>query len=356
MQESRDEFPTLNERTPTLNTTRIMAVVVVLSLVGVPTLSFAKARGGSGGGFSSGSRGSGSSGSMGSRGSRTYQDNGAKPIEQSTTARPSSAPPPSAASDPAARPAPAAQGSWFQRNPLLAGIAGGLAGTWLGHLIFGATDSSARTTEAGQGEQAAGGAGSNGMLLLLMVMGAGALWWYMRSRRTPAPNFTGLRRNSAMSGSLVAESSSAGLGSAAVEDEITSADKAAFQQGLTEIQTAWGRQDLSALRPLVTPEMLEYFSTGLAEQASAGLVNRVEDVVLGRAEVRESWNEGATQYATVSLSWSARDYTVSLTKQPGEPGYVTDGSQEPPTETTEVWTFMRFGRGTWLLSAIQQVA
>ncbi|MBP8116752.1 MAG: TIM44-like domain-containing protein [Nitrospira sp.] len=344
-----------------MNTTKLMAACLVLSLVGVPTMSFAKARGGSGGGFSSGSRGSSSSGSMGSRGSRTYQDNGAKPIEQSTTARQATSPPPSVASGPSstARPAPAAQPSWIQRNPLLAGIAGGLAGSWIGHMLFGATDSSARMNEAGEqigeGGQAAG-AGSNGMLLLLMVMGAGALWWYMRSRRTPAPDFTGLRRSSAVSGSLLAESSSAGLGSAAVEEEVTSADKASFQQSLTDIQTAWGKQDLSALRGLVTPEMLEYFSNGLAEQASEGVINRVEDVVLGRAEVKESWSEGATRYATVSLSWSARDYTVSAAKQPDEPGYVVEGSEAQPIETTEVWTFMRFGRGKWLLSAIQQVA
>lgn len=224
------------------------------------------------GGFSSGSRGGSSSGSMGSRGSRTYQDNGTKPIEQSTTARPSATPPPSMAGNPAtaSRPAPAAQPSWFQRNPLLAGIAGGLAGTWLGHMIFGATDTSARTTDGAEGEQAAGGSGSNGMLLLLMVMGGGALWWYMRSRRIPAPNFSGLSRTSAASGSLLAESSRAGFGAAVVEDEITSTDKAAFQQALTDIQAAWSRQDLAGLRRLVTPEMLEYFSTGLAEQASEG--------------------------------------------------------------------------------------
>lgn len=335
-----------------------MAACLVFALVGVPTLSFAKARGGSGGGFSSGSRGGSSSGSMGSRGSRTYQDNGAKPIEQSTTARPSAPPPTSAVggASSASRPAPAAQPSWIQRNPLLAGIAGGLAGTWLGHMIFGATDTSARTTDGAEGEQAAAGAGSNGLLLLLMVMGGGALWWYMRSRRTPAPNFAGLARTSAARGSLLADSSGARLGAAAVEEEITAADKAAFQQALTAIQTAWSGQDLAALRRLVTPEMLEYFSAGLAEQASEGVANRVEDVVLGRAEVRESWSEGATQYATVSLSWSAKDYTISLAKQPGEQGALVEGNAELPVETTEVWTFMRFGSGKWLLSAIQQAA
>src|SRR5688500_17714847 len=112
------------ERKPALNTTKLIAAFIVLSMVGLPTISFAKARGGSGGGFSSGSRSGGSSGSMGSRGARTHQDNGAKPIEQSTTAKQPTSPPPSTSTGPAAQPAQAAQLSWLQRNPLLAGIAG----------------------------------------------------------------------------------------------------------------------------------------------------------------------------------------------------------------------------------------
>jgi len=296
---------------------------------------------------------------MGSRGSRTYQDNGAKPIEQSTTARQATSPSPSVSGNPApaARPAPAAQPSWLQRNPLLAGIAGGLAGTWIGHMLFGASDSDARTNEAGEqlGERAEA-AGPSGLLILLMLMGAGALYFYMRSRRRPVPDFSGLSRTSPVSGSLSASSSAVTLSAGTLEEEITSADKAAFQQSLIDIQTAWGKQDLSGLRRLVTPEMLEYFSTGLAENTSQGLANHVEDVTLLRAEVRESWTEEARQYATVSLRWSARDYTVSLSKQPGEPGYLIEGSDEQPTDTTEVWTFMRYQNGTWLLSAIQQVA
>lgn len=227
-------------------------------------------------------------------------------------------------------------------------------------MIFGATDSSAKTNEAGEqaGEngQAAGASGPSGLLILLMLMGAGALYFYMRSRRRTAPDFSGLSRTSAVSGSLLAGSSAVTHSTGQVEDEITSADKAAFQQSLIDIQTAWGKQDLSGLRRLVTPEMLEYFSTGLAENTSLDVANRVEDVTLLRAEVLESWTEDTTQYATARLRWSARDYTVSLTKQRGEPGYLVEGSDEQPTETTEVWTFMRFQNGKWLLSAIQQVA
>ena len=342
-----------------LNTTKLIAATIVFSLVGVPTLSFAKARGGSGGGYSSGSRSGGSSGSIGSLGSRTYDQNGAKPIEQSATPRPATAPQPAAGSPaPTAQPAPAMQPSFLQRNPLLAGIAGGIAGSWIGHMLFGATDSSARTNDAGEpvGEtgQAGGASSSTGILLILMLLGAGALFYFMKVRR-PVPDFSGITRSTAFSGTLPAEPSATILRTATVDTEVTPADKTAFQQLLIDIQTAWSKQDLAGLRRFVTPEMLTYFSTALAENTSQEIENHVEDVVLLRAEVREAWTEVATQYATVRLHWSARDYTVSSTKKRGEPGYLVEGSEETPGESSEVWTFMRYQNGKWLLSAIQQV-
>jgi predicted lipid-binding transport protein (Tim44 family) len=343
-----------------MNTTKLMAATIAIALIGVPTVSFAKARGGGfGGGYSGGSRGYSGSESMGSRGSRTYDQNGAKPIEQSTTPRPSATPPPSAAGGPVAQPAPAMQPSFLQRNPLLAGLAAGIMGSYIGHMLFGATDSSARTTDAGEavGEtnKPAEGFGSAGILLILMLLGAGAFYYFMRVRRSPTPDFSGITRSSTFSGSLAAEPSATTLSTATVGDEVTSADKAAFQQLLTDVQTAWSKQDLAGLRRCVTPEMLSYFSTALAEQTSLDIANHVEDVVLLRAEVKEAWAEDAIRYATIGLHWSARDYTVSLTKQRGEPGYLIEGNEETPTEAGEVWTFMRYQNGKWLLSAIQQL-
>lgn len=343
-----------------MNTTKLMAAAIVIALIGVPTVSFAKARGGGfGGGYSGGSRGYSGSESMGSRGSRTYNQNGAKPIEQSTTPKPSATPPPSAASGPTAQPAPAMQPSFLQRNPLLAGLAAGVMGSYIGHLLFGATDSSARTTDAGEaaGEtnKPSEGFGSTGILLILMLLGAGAFYYFLKVRRSPTPDFSGMTRSSAFNGSLATEPSATTLGTATVDDEITSADKAAFQQLLIDVQTAWSKQDLAGLRRFVTPEMLSYFSTALAEQTSLDIANHVEDVVLLRAEVKETWTEDAIRYATIGLHWSARDYTVSLTKQRGEPGYMIEGNEETPTEAGEVWTFMRYQNGKWLLSAIQQL-
>jgi len=343
-----------------MNRTTLVAAILAIALIGVPTVSFAKARGGGfGGGYSGGSRGMGAPGSMGSRGSRTYDQNGAKPIEQSTTPRPSATAPPSAAGNPSAQPTPAMQPSFLQRNPLLAGLAAGVMGSYIGHMLFGATESSARTTDGGEavGEtnKPAEGFGSTGILLILMLLGAGAFYYFLRMRRSPTPDFSGITRSTTFSGSLAAEPSATTLPAAASDTEITAADKAAFQQLLTDVQTAWSKQDLAGLRRFVTPEMLGYFSTALAEQTSLDIANHVEDVVLLRAEVKETWTEDAKHYATIGLRWSARDYTVSLTKQRGEPGYLIEGNEETPTEAGEVWTFMRYQNGKWLLSAIQQL-
>ena len=336
-----------------LNRSHVIAISLIASLLLVPTLSFAKARGG-GGGFSSGSRGGNSSMGFGSRGSRTYQNNGAKPIEQSTTARPSTAPPPQAASSPTPQPAAAAASSWWQRNPLLAGIAGGLAGTWLGHMLFGATESSAKTTEAESGSAPAS-SNSFGLILLLMLVGAGALYFFRKSKQPPASVFAGLSRSTATRGSLLDVSANSSVDRADTGHyTVTTDDKAAFQQLLADIQSAWSTQDVAALRRSVTPEMLSYFGTALAEDNSRGVQNHVEDVVLLKGDVREAWSEDTTDYATVDLRWNARDYTVSTTIPRGEPGYLIEGNIDTTTESFEVWTFMRVRDGRWLLSAIQQ--
>ena len=331
----------------------LVAAALIAALISTPTLSFAKARG-SGGGFSGGSHGGNSSMGIGSRGSRTYQENGARPIEQSATSRPSATPPPQTANHPTPQPSPASSGSWMQRNPLLAGIAGGLAGTWLGHMLFGATESNAKTTD-GEAGTAPDSGNSFGLILLLMIAGAAAFYFFRKSKPTPAPVFTGLSRSTAARGSLLDVSSNATVSQPDTDSyTVTAEDKASFQQLLTDIQSAWSAQDISALRRHLTPEMLSYFSTALAEDNSRGVQNHVEDVVLLKGDVVESWAENETVYATVSLQWNARDYTVSTTIPRGEPGYLIEGSAETDTESREVWTFMRVRDGRWLLSAIQQ--
>ena len=126
------------------------------------------------------------------------------------------------------------------------------------------------------------------------------------------------------------------------------------------MQEAWGRGDLARLRQLMTPEMLGYFSQELTRNASQGVQNLVSNVTLVKAELTESWEEGDMQYATAYLRWTALDYTLRIGAAPqgplASPGALVAGDPRIPTESEEVWTFVRRrGGGHWLLSAIQQV-
>lgn len=135
-------------------------------------------------------------------------------------------------------------------------------------------------------------------------------------------------------------------------EEITLAqdDLDTFQQRLTEVQEAFGREDHAALRRLVTAEMVSYLSKELAENAKNGLRNDVSDVHLVQADVAEAWREGDRDYATAALRYESIDVMRDRAS-----GAVVEGDPDAPTETTELWTFTR-RRGTdWQLSAIQEV-
>ena len=325
--------------------TKLIAALIVLTMVATPVLSYAKAGGRSSGGSSGGS-------SQGSRGSRTFDNNGYKPIERSTTTQ--TAPQSSArpAPAPAVAPQPVGQPSFFQRHPILTGLAAGFAGSWIGHMLFGANNSLAGQAGA---EGADAGTGSMWPLILLLAFGGLAFYYFTKMRRPSVATTGPAFERSALAPETAPFAAGPMAGTLQPGAVVSSEDESRFRQMLVDVQAAWSKQDLDALKRLTTPEMLHYFSDALSENTSKEIENRVEDVGVQQADVRETWTEDSKNYATVLLRWTARDYTVSLTKQRGEHGYLSDGDDQKPAEASEAWTFMRYQGGKWLLSAIQQV-
>jgi predicted lipid-binding transport protein (Tim44 family) len=129
--------------------------------------------------------------------------------------------------------------------------------------------------------------------------------------------------------------------------ELAKDDFDAFERLLGEIQVAYGKEDLTALRARVTPEMMSYFAEELNENATRGVVNEISDVKLLQGDLSEAWGEGEREYASVAMRFSLIDRYVDRAT-----GKVVEG--EKPQEATEVWTFMRLRGQSWLLSAIQQ--
>ncbi|HYU14370.1 MAG TPA: TIM44-like domain-containing protein [Stellaceae bacterium] len=297
----------------------VLSLLFCLTLALAPSLAEARA----GSSYSSG--GKSSSSSMGSRGSRTFENNGAAPVTRSMN--PAS---PSATSPLGGAPSPAYGGSFFQRHPFLTGLAGGFLGSMLfsglggfGHVFGGLLQFLII-----------------GFLIFFLVRwligrfapaGGGAMPRSVGAAAAPAARFRGRDTT--------------------VGDE----DLNAFQAIHGAVQEAWGHGDLGRLRPLMTPEMLSYFSEELTRNTSQGVQNIVSDVRLLKGDISESWEEGDLQYATAYLRWSALDYVVRTGRSPGQPDYLVSGDPKAPTEAEEVWTFVRGRGGNWLLSAIQQV-
>jgi predicted lipid-binding transport protein (Tim44 family) len=189
-----------------------------------------------------------------------------------------------------------------------------------------------------------------GLLLqiALVVFVARLIWGWWQRRQMPAyagaPMPRGLSPGYESHGSYAA-----GAGTASGAIALSSADYDTFERLLGEIQTAYGAEDINALRQRATPEVVSYFSEDLAQNASNGIVNRVSDVKLLQGDLAEAWREGDVEYATVAMRYALKDTYVER-----DSGRVVEGDPLHPVEFTELWTFRRSRGGAWLLSAIQQ--
>lgn len=297
----------------------------------------------------------GRGGSFGSRGMRTFSappvtntaPRPAQPIERSMT-QPGQVTP----GITAPRPGATAQAAPQRRfgTGFLAGLLGaGLLGALFGVGFFGGL----------------GGLGSIFGLLMQLALIGGLVWLAMSFfRRREQPAFAGAGAGQAQG---AARSSLPGLGSlggglgglaggmaaggapATEEVVLSAADFDAFEQALYDVQKAFSDEDIAALRRLTTPEMVSFLSEDLAENAKAGVVNRLSDTKLLQGDLAEAWREGDDEYATVAMRFSLIDYKVDRAS-----GALVEGSTSEPVEATELWTFRRSRGGPWLLSAIQQ--
>jgi predicted lipid-binding transport protein (Tim44 family) len=334
-----------------VTTKKMAAMAVALSLALAPALAEAKA---------------GSGGSFGSRGARTYSSpaptqtapSAAAPIQRSMTPQ---SQPGAQATRPATPAAAPATGGFFG-STLGRGLMAGLVGAG----IFGLLSGSGLFSGLGSMSSIIGLLLQIGLIFLAVKLVMG----FIARRRegqmataTPAGGMNqGMQRDAfgGMFGGGSAAGASAGAGygaaqAAPVNDlQISPEDFSSFERKLSEIQSAYGEEDLNRLRRNVTPEMASYFAEDLAENARKGVINKVSGAKLLQGDLSESWREGNAEYATVAMQFSVMDTVVDRAT-----GAYVSGDRTAPSETTELWTFARAAGGApddWKLSAIQQAA
>ncbi|AWJ85360.1 hypothetical protein TSH58p_13370 [Azospirillum sp. TSH58] len=323
----------------------------------------------------------GKSSSVGSRGSRTYEAPAqtntaprAAPMERSAApAQTPGAQQPGMQQPGMASPAAAQRGGFFSRGGFMPALMGGLIGAGIAGMLFG----------GGFLDGLGSFAGILGFILqiLLVVFLVRLAMRFFRNRSAgaaqpagmgapktayagpnPNPNamnrdaadvrynpLSGGARGGAAAGPASGPASSGRPGVRRDDLGIGPADYQAFEQTLVAVQTAYGSEDLTALRAAVTPEMASYFTEELAANHNRGVVNRLSDVRLLQGDLAEAWREGNAEYATVAMRFSLTDVTVDRASN-----RVVEGDANRPVEATEIWTFTRPRGGRWVLSAIQQ--
>lgn len=298
----------------------LLAAAAVAALALAPAVADARAGGGS---------------SSGSRGSRTYS------APPATNTAPGGAQQMQRTQTPPAAPATAGAAAQPARGGFMGGmmgglLAGGLIGAMLGGSLFGA-----------------GLAGFLGVLMQIALIG-GIIWLALRLFRRPQPQLATASGPAMFTGHGAQDMGAAPLNRAGggapsgPPVQITPADFTAFEKNLKDVQAAYSSQSLPEMQRLATMEMLTYFETEFAQQASRGLRNTISDVKLLQGDLAEAWSEQGREYATVAMRFGLIDVTRDAT------GKVVDGNPTQPTQATELWTFVRTQGGNWMLSAIQQ--
>lgn len=214
-----------------------------------------------------------------------------------------------------------------------------------------------------------GAAGFLGLILQvgLLVIGGMLLMRFLRNRQQPAyAGPTGSPREAsdggfrvpdigrgvgtgAAAGSAYGNAPSAPAASGSDVVGLTARDFDDFERLLGEVQDAYAREDFGALRERTTPEVMGYLSEELSQNATRGVRNEVSGTKLLQGDLAEAWREADADFATVALRYESLDVTRDRAT-----GRVVEGDPDRPTESTELWTFVRRRGAPWKLSAIQE--
>lgn len=127
-------------------------------------------------------------------------------------------------------------------------------------------------------------------------------------------------------------------------DEFISGARTAFEM----ILSSFAKGDMPALRPLLSPEVLNNFTQSVRDREQAGETMDLTLVGIKSAEIVEAYMAGRTAHLTVKF---VSEQTSVVRDESNE---IIEGDPETVTEVTDYWTFARDTRNpdpNWILVA-----
>lgn len=233
-----------------------------------------------------------------------------------------------------------------QRGGFGRALAGGIAGGFLGSMLF----SSLGHAAPGLG---GGGAGGIGLIEILLIGGLAFLafrWWKSRQQKlAPAGTY---RQASGFGSSFPPQSAASQQPLQTLDMTGTGGlDTDEATDIFFKIQGAFTRRELSNVADRLSPEMYRELGRDLEEMKAAKKINRLENISVRRVDILDRWNEAGTEYARVRFTANLLDYVVDEIS-----AQVLEGSAHEPVKFEEDWTFARTtGYAPWQLVGISQV-
>jgi hypothetical protein len=217
-------------------------------------------------------------------------------------------------------------------------MAGGVAGGFLGSMLFSSLGNAGSYGGGGYGSMGGAG-GGGGMGLLDMVLLGGMLflafrWWKSRQLTQEYAQNNGGTLTHLQGNVYTPQLKSVGWSDR--EQPANAIGVEAASDIFFLVQGAWTRRDLSPVKNILGPEILSTFDEEIASLHSKKQTNRLENITIRQSEITESWNEGGTDFSTVSFRANLLDYTVNDSS-----GAIIDGSDSVPVKFQEDWTFAK---------------
>jgi predicted lipid-binding transport protein (Tim44 family) len=214
----------------------------------------------------------------------------------------------------------------------------GIAGGFLGSMLFRGLGLGSSGGGDGQG---GGQGGGIGLFEILILGGIGYMLFRFYKKRKEGSG-----------GGIFAGSNKSDL--SAIKTSGPSFDETGFNDNVLDmffkIQAAWMNRNLSSVKSLLTDEMRNTFQSDIDSLLSSNKINRLENIAVRSVEITESWQESEQDYITALIYANILDYTVDE-----KSGEVVGGSKTEPTKFEEYWTFTRPSQtNNWKLSAINQ--
>ena len=250
---------------------------------------------------------------------------------------------------PARQPAPPPQQSAPSGGGFMRSMAGGIAGGFLGSMLFNSLGHGAGMSGSGMGGS---GPGLFDLLLLGAIVFFGFRWWKSRQQSVMTPSYgSGLPMSSPI---IYDEPSSAGLGQPLVPASLkveSDLDTETAGDIFFRIQGAWTRRDLSIVAGILEEELMNTLSLDVTRLREERHINRLENISIRTIELRDAWTELGADLATMRIVANLLDYTIEEGSEK-----IVEGSDSIPVKFQEDWTFRRNnGTAVWKLAGIAQV-